>query len=225
MKTLSFTVGALSVLAASLVAVEARADYNESTQGDLSNANTTPTVIPVTVGSNVITGTTGTADGSQGTAGVDRDYFTITVPAGTVLSGIQQTAFSGAPAGDLVFFGVEPGTTFTDPTTVTPTQVLGYVLFGSNSENTNVLPGMSKGIDTGTGAATFGTPIGFTPPLHAGTYTFWIQDDTAPTTNYQFNFQIAPTSPALSSPFLALFAVGLLGFGLRRVRTARTGTV
>jgi hypothetical protein len=220
MKSVVFAVG---ILSASLVAAEARADYNETIQGDLSNANTAPTAIPVTLGANVITGTTGTADGFQGTAGVDRDYFTITVPQGDVLSGIQQTAFSSA-AGDLAFFGVEHGSTFTDPSTTTVSQVLGYVLVGSTSENTNVLPLMGQGIDTATGTTTFGVPVGFTPPLPAGTYTFWIQDGNSPTASYQFNFTIsqAPPVPALpGGALIGLLAIGLGGFGAFRARGAR----
>jgi hypothetical protein len=223
MKGLFFTVG---VLSASLVAAEARADYNETNQGDLSNANTAPTVIPVTLGANVVTGTTGTADGSQGTAGVDRDYFTITVPPGDVLSGIQQTAFTSASTGDLAFFGVQHGATFTDPGTTTVSQVLGYVLVGSASLNTNVLPLMGQGIDTATGTTTFGVPIGFTPPLPAGTYTFWIQDGNATSASYQFNFTISqtPPVPAMRGAFIALLAVGLMGFGAFRAGGARRGS-
>jgi len=222
MKPLTAALGLFSAVSVMLVSMEARANYNEATQGDLSNSNTAPTVIPVNLGSNVITGTTGTADGDQGTAGVDRDYFTITVPTGAVLSAITQTNFSApeAAAGDVAFFGVQAGTTFTSPTTTAASQLLGYVLFGANSENLNLEPDMAQGIDTATGTATFGAPAGFTPPLPAGTYTFWIQDDNSPTTNYQLNFQLTLSAPvpALPPAFAGLLALGLAAFGATRVR-------
>jgi hypothetical protein len=32
--------------------------------------------------------------------------------------------------------------------------------------------------------------IGFTPPLPAGSYTFWLQQGTPPSTTYQLNFNV-----------------------------------
>ena len=189
-----------------LFASAARADYTESVNGDLSNNNAAPTVIPLSVGPNVITGTTGTVAGVT-----DLDYFTITVPAGEVMRSITETGYSGAPAGNLSFIGVETGTTFTPASTTTAAQTLGYDHFSAAQLDTNILPIMG----TAAGA------IQFTPPLMPGSYTFWIQEANQPTVNYQFNLLLAPAAPALPALFWIPFAAGLLFVGMWGIRARR----
>jgi hypothetical protein len=75
---LSFVVLAVGVAAHSRGATV----YRESASGDLSNSGITPTVLPVSLGSNQIFGTTGRVTAT------DRDYFAITVPTGLQISQI-----------------------------------------------------------------------------------------------------------------------------------------
>src|SRR5947208_7419755 len=56
--------------------------YDENASGDLSDSGLSPTLLTVSVGSSQIFGVTGNR------TGFDRDYFTITVPTGAVLTSI-----------------------------------------------------------------------------------------------------------------------------------------
>src|ERR1700733_6275942 len=77
--------------------------YNESIDGDLSNVGTTPTVLTFSAGSNEGLGTTG-----RSASGVDRDYFTFTVPTGYLLSSL--TVLPGTTVGGAAsFIGMEAG--------------------------------------------------------------------------------------------------------------------
>ena len=192
-----------------LISSEALAEnYSESVSGDLSNNPAAPTVIPVSAGSNAITGTTGTVDGVT-----DLDYFTITVPPGSTLQSINETTYTlnGAPSTNLSFIGVESGTTFTPAATTTAAQTLGYDHFSLAQVNTNILPGMG----TAAGA------MDFTPPLGAGNYTFWIQEANQPLIGYGFNLVIAAQAPGVPPGFLIFVAAGMIFVGARATRAKR----
>src|SRR4051794_34165194 len=75
----------LAVLIAGLTPGNSRAGviYDETQSGDLSDDGSVPTVLAVAPGLNDVIGTTG-----RGTTGIDRDYFTFTVPAGMELASI-----------------------------------------------------------------------------------------------------------------------------------------
>jgi hypothetical protein len=151
--------------------------YNESVSGDLSNSGLTPTGLTVANGSNQVFGTTG-----AGTAGVDRDYFTFTVPAGLQLASI--TLLPGTMVGGASsFIGVEAGNQVTLPTNATVANgLLGWDHYTTSEINTNIL-------------ATLAIPAngssGFTPPLGAGSYSFWVQDFNAGPLAYGFDFNVA----------------------------------
>src|SRR3954453_16974381 len=77
--------------------------YDESVAGDLSNSGAGPTVVNLGFWSNLIFGSTGFEAGAM-----DRDYFSITVPAGAVLSSL--TVLPGTSVGgDVTFIGVQVG--------------------------------------------------------------------------------------------------------------------
>lgn len=76
--------------------------YDEGVSGDLPNSGLTPTPITLTVGADPITGTTGKL------GGVDRDYFTLTLPAGWQLD--AATVLAGTTTGgSSSFIGVAQG--------------------------------------------------------------------------------------------------------------------
>jgi hypothetical protein len=196
--------GALGLLAqASAVTI-----YREADDGDLSNNGLAPSGLSVSPGINELYGTTGRpAD----TAPPDRDYFTFTVPTGYQLVAIVVLPGT-APLGNLSFFGVEEGNQFTvSPTSFSADGLLGYVHY--NAANGNIIDdlGVAKSpAPPGTGNST-----GFTPPLHAGDYSFWVQETTVGSSPYGFAFQIQAVPEGAPGLFTAAGVVGTL-FAIRR---------
>src|SRR6478735_3993329 len=93
----------LAVSCAIFSSAQAAVVYDESVAGDLSNSGASPTVVHVGLGSNLISGSTGV-----GAAGIDRDYFSITVPSDAALGSL--TVLPGtSPSGDVTFIGVQVG--------------------------------------------------------------------------------------------------------------------
>jgi len=173
------------------------AGYSEAVSGDLSGSGLAPTFVSVAAGSNIISGTTG----NPGT-GVDRDYFTFTVPAGFALAGI--TVQPGTSVlGSLSFIGIQAGSQVTAPTGGPATVLLGYSHYNAADIGNNILPR----IGTGAGA------VGFTGALAAGNYSVWIQEFGAGTTPYGFDITLA----AVPEPAAAL----LMGGGLLAVLAVR----
>lgn len=156
--------------------------YNEAISGDLSNSGLTPTQLFVSLGLNDVLGSTG-----KSAAGViDRDYFTFTVPQGLELTGI--TVLSGTqtlgPLGES-FIGMESGPELTvNPATATDaTGLLGWDHYGLDNIGVNLLPQM--------GISSMNS-IGFSGPLPAGAYSFWVQEASVGSVNYDIEFTVAP---------------------------------
>jgi hypothetical protein len=175
-----------------LAAPLARASsWDESgAQGDLSNNRLAPSSLDLTPGDNTVSGSV--------IAG-DVDYLTIVVPAGFTLSQINLVSFTSVD--DLAFIGIQAGSTFTQPPTGTDvTQLLGWAHFGPTAP----VPYFDI-IGTGTGA------IGFSAPLPAGPYTLWIQQTSAQTVGYGWDFVVTGGSvPEPGSAALTLLGVGAL---------------
>jgi hypothetical protein len=157
--------------------------YNESVSGDLSNSGLAPTLLTISLGSNDLFGTTG----KTGTV-IDRDYFAFTVPQGAELTAI--TVLPGTMTlgtlGDS-FIGLESGPQMTVSTAATTAAgLLGWDHYGTGDIGVNILPLMG----TGLGAT------GFTGPLPAGTYSFWVQEASAGTVPYGLEFTVATPEPA-----------------------------
>jgi hypothetical protein len=170
--------------------------YNEATQGDLSNSGLNPTPITVTSGSNQIFGTTG-----RGTNALDRDYFTITIPAGLQLTSIMEMAGTSV-GGAVSFIGIQAGNQVTVPTNaVDATGLLGWSHYGGATQDTDILAAMSIP-DQGSS--------GFTRPLNAGNYSFWIQDFNAGSFSYGFDLVLAPVASPVPEP--QSYAMMLGGF-------------
>lgn len=178
--------------------------YDESISGDLSNSGLAPTLLTVSLGSNELFGTTG----KNATTGIiDRDYFTFTVPQGleltaiTLLPGTETLGTLGAS-----FIGIESGPQVTVSTAATDaTGLLGWYHYTTGDIGVDILPLMGT---SGLGST------GFTAPLPAGTYSFWVQEASVGTVAYGLDFTIAP-EPASWTMLLTGLAM-LVGKTARR---------
>ncbi|HXC94855.1 MAG TPA: hypothetical protein VNU92_04095 [Edaphobacter sp.] len=195
-----------------LCSVAAHGDtiYNEAVSGDLSNSGLTPTLLTVSLGSNDVFGTTGkTAAGI-----IDRDYFTFTVPNGEYLTAITVlpgTTTLGALGES--FIGLESGPEVTVLTGATDaTGLLGWFHYGTDDIGEDILPMMGT---SGLGST------GFTAPLPAGTYSFWVQEASVGTVNYGLEFTVATPEPASVTMMLTGLAA-LLGKTARRTARSRS---
>lgn len=182
--------------------------YDEAINGDLSTNFSSPTSVFIQEGSNQIYGTTGRVAGV-----IDRDYFTITIPVGHRLVGIDVLPnTTGDNTGALVsFISVQAGSTGTNPSTAQiplAASLLGYHLFGPADIGQDILDNM------GQSNLLFVAAQGFTPPLGAGTYTFWVQE-TVSTINYGFDLKVAPEPESLMLLIVGLTAM-LVGKPMRR---------
>lgn len=190
-----FTSAALALVAASVVVPHAAAQtgWDEPTQGDLSSDRFQPTQVPLAFGDNRVIGTT--QDG-------DRDFLTITLAPGQQLGSLfLENYFSEDGAS---FIGMQAGNFLSvDPDDATPSDLLGWALFGPlhNNVGLDILPEMGDN---------FGI-VGFVPPLPSGTYTFWIQQLGLPT-DYTFNFVVVPAPSAMG----LLAGAGVLAMIRRR---------
>jgi PEP-CTERM motif len=181
--------------------------YNESVSGDLSNSGLTPTVMTVASGSNQVLGTTGT-----GVTGVDRDYFTFNVPAGLQLASI--TLLPGTSIGGAFsFIGMEAGNQVTLATNVAVANgLLGWDHYSAAEINTNILATM---------AVPANGSSGFTSPLGAGSYAFWVQDFNTGPLAYGFDFNVTAAAAVPEPGTGWIFLVGFTFVGVVMGRKLR----
>ncbi|MBV8036168.1 PEP-CTERM sorting domain-containing protein [Roseateles sp.] len=182
--------------AALLVAVassQAAIVWDEAIQGDLSDNGLAPTVIAMAPGRNLVLGTMGDAG-----HGVDRDYFSFTVPAGHVLAELWLLPVTGV-SGSASFFGIQAGPQLT----VTPSgggieAFYGFNHYGGEQIGSDILVAM-VGADKA--------------PIPAGTWSVWLQE-TGGQVSYGLDFVITSAVP---EPAAALcLGLGLLGLACRR---------
>lgn len=176
---------------ASLAAV-----YDEAVDGDLSNQRLAPTALSIGLESNRLLGNIHSNE---------VDYFTIRVPTGSVMSAIVVDDYRSLNS--RAFIGFQAGTTVSfEPIDADPALLLGYAHYGFDTPaGTNLLPIMA----TAFGAA------GFTSPLAAGDYTFWLNQTEPIDAAYAFSFVVVP-EPAMAS---LLIAAGAIAASRRRVAT------
>lgn len=185
--------------------------FNESISGDLANSGLSPTVLTVALGSNQVFGTTGK---NANTLIIDRDYFTFAVPQGMVLSAI--TVLPGTqtlgPLGDS-FIGMEAGPQVTVLTSATSAAgLLGWDHYDTGDIGNNILPDMGS---AGLGAT------GFTSPLRAGTYSFWVQEASVGTVSYGFDFTVTAVPEPSSWPILLAGLTLMIIYGCVITKTHR----
>ncbi|MBL0926773.1 MAG: hypothetical protein IBJ11_03860 [Phycisphaerales bacterium] len=184
-----------TVLAVAACAPTAMANdlWTETTDGDLSDDRLNPTALVTQPGDNFLFGSLG---GMRGDGFVDRDYFSITIPAGFRLAQLILTDYlSNDP---VAFIAIQPGPVFPNsPSTVRPGDLLGWLHMGSGDVGTDILPQMGQ------------NGQGFVPPLPGSVYTFWAQQ-TGLATDWVANFVVQPVpTPAalgLAGPALAAMA-------------------
>jgi len=147
-------------------------DYAESVNGDLSGNRLTPTNLGILkIGSNTVAGST---------INGDLDYYRVHVPVGTQMTQMNLTHF--ASEDDLGFIALQNGTQFTETNNApNVANILGYTHFGSTATLALVGTDILDNIGTGAGS------IGFSPPLPAGDYTFWVQQTDVISVAYRFD--------------------------------------
>jgi uncharacterized protein (TIGR03118 family) len=179
--------------------------YNEAVSGDLSNNGLLPTAVALGAGSNLVLGSTG----NPGT-GVDLDYFTVTVAAGTQLTALKVMAGT-APLG-LAFLGLQAGSQVTvSPSSGSPAGLLGWSHYAASDIGADILPR----IGTGFGAS------GFSGPLGPGSYAFWIQDFNGGVSSYALDLTVAAVPEPAAAPGLLCGLAALAGLARRRRRSRR----
>jgi hypothetical protein len=192
-------------------------NYNEGTQGDLSDLPGAPTTIGVlTASDNYIVGSTiPSGDPIPGGHGAltnqDNDFFTFTVAAGHQLSAFDIVGDTTINTGDRFFLGIySGGTASVDPTNPTPAGLLGYTLPGTPQIGTDVLPDLAASDEAGFPPL----PTHFSGALGAGTYTVWLVDGDSPV-SYDLDLHVASV-PEPATWSLMIGGVGLMGARLRR---------
>ena len=170
--------------------------YSEAVSGDLSDSGLSPTVIGLAAGSNQILGSTGR--NAAGT--VDRDYFTVSVPAGLSLTALIELPGTTTGGAGVSFIGLQSGAQVTlAPTATSAAGLLGWSHYGA-TPNVDLLPAIGA---SGNGAS------GFAPPLPAGRYAFWVQELAAGSFSYGFDLVLDAPRAAVPEPTsLALAALG-----------------
>ena len=194
-----------AAVCALLAAAPAKATlYDEAVSGDLSNDKGAPTALTLTTGSNSVIGTVnGFGNGDP------QDWVSFTIPTGFVMTSYVNSTYDSTD--DQGFTGFQAGSSFSGDEFVAGSYA-GYAHFGNEATNpdgtppkstvgVNLLPLMANpSFAPGT--------TGFTPPLHAGTYTFLIQQGDPSTTNYQFDMNVRSVPEPGSS--LYLLGMGVL---------------
>ncbi len=187
---------ALSALAPATAQAGVAGGWDEAVNGDLSGDGLAPNFVSLSAGSNLLRGTTGR---DAGTSLVDRDYFSISVPAGFELS--SMTVLEGtASIGFGSFIGLVAGNTVpVSPDAPDASGLLGWTLYDAGNVGGDLLLFMSP--------PSFGS-TGFTPPLPAGEYSFWIQETGTGVATYNFDMNlVAVPEPATLLSMLAGLAL------------------
>ena len=186
-------------------------NWNELFEGEFFGDGNAPTsLFTLGTGSNLIEGT---ISGVNGVA-TDIDIWNFTIAAGYYLSGINLVTYSdngfGAPLGTISsFMAIDDALTIN---TGDPSQHLSNGLWNEQSPDggattfTNLLAILEAGPEFG------GT--GFSGPLPAGDYTFWVQETASPGVtldiSYCIEFVVTPVPEPGSAVLLGLAGLALM---------------
>jgi len=190
--------------------------FDEAVSGDLSNNKAAPTALTLTPGSNSVIGTVAGFP-PEGTD--PQDWVSFTIPAGFVMTSYVNSKYDSTD--DQGFTGFQFGSSFSGDEFVAGSYA-GYAHFGFAATNPdgNPVPASTVGVNL---LPLMANPsfapgaTGFSPPLHAGTYTFLIQQGNPVTTGYQFDMNVRSVSvPEPGSSLCLLGMGGLAILALRR---------
>lgn len=190
----------LAALACSIACTaQAGVIWDESANGDFSNDGLAPTALVLTSGSSSVLGTTGNSG-----QGIDRDYFSITIPAGAVLTSLTVLGNTNVSGGSS-FIGLQSGAQLTvSPTGMGAENLVGYMHYGNDFIGVDLLPLLAPAFHGG---------------LPSGTYSLWVQETGGPAT-YGFAFNVAAVPVPGAALLLGSGLLGLIGVG-RRNRNSR----
>lgn len=183
--------------------------WDEQSQGDLSGDRLMPTALTLSPGDNLLFGI---ITGDDGTGRIDRDYFSVTIPSGYRLTQLVFGSYLSKDAA--AFIGIQPGPVFPNaPEGVTPGDLLGWAIFGAELVGSDILPIIGS------------NGQGFTPPLEAGTFSFWVQQ-TGEFTEWSADFVVEEV-PAPGSVSMLVIAASMTGIqrrgGRQHARLPRAG--
>lgn len=164
--------------------------FDEGISGDLSGTFGAPTPVVFSAGPNTVIGQVGNNGNTGATNGQDADYFTFSVPAGASISSITIDLYTFAPS--------DPGVSFMG--TVAASSFAGQA--AGNVDNFVLFNAGSGNVISGLGGS-----------LGAGDHSFWIQETSPNTVNYQVTFTQVP-EPAVGT--LGGLVVGALSLRRRR---------
>jgi hypothetical protein len=167
------------------------ANHDESVNGDLSTDPAAPTVLPLSIGSNVVTGTTGNPAGI-----IDRDYITFTLPPGHLLVGLN---LLGLAPNNLAFTSFNAGTTSFVPSGATAALFLAGIHIEASMIGTDLMPLFVSSSVTGNSLPA--------PNLPAGDYCFLIQQTSPITQSYSLDFIVAGPVPTQNQTWGAIKAL------------------
>lgn len=188
----------VAVLCGNAIAAQAAMVWDEAANGDLSGNGLSPTTLTLAAGSNTVLGTTGVP--GNGSGGIDRDYFSFTVPTGMYLASIILRPETNV-IGGVSFAAMQVGPQVTvNPDTGSPiTSLLWYGHYDTSLTGADILGYLGPG------------------SLPAGTYSMWVQDTGGGSTDYGFDLNVAPVPlPGAAG----LLISGLAGLGVLRRRRA-----
>jgi hypothetical protein len=164
--------------------------YDEAVDGDLSDDWLAPTQFPAFgIGQSVATMSVINSDDTE--LG-DRDYFTITVPAGLQLDSITLLSLDAPGVDNIAFVGIQAGDQVTvDPAFPNPAPLLGWLLTQDSNVGNDILS-IAIGEEN--------TPLG------PGQYSFWVQQTGQDLTTLSFGFNISqiPTPSGVGLAGLAM---------------------
>ncbi|MEL6796369.1 MAG: GC-type dockerin domain-anchored protein, partial [Planctomycetota bacterium] len=148
--------------------------HNETVDGDLADDPNAPSALAFELGSNVVEGRVNL---SNDTANGDRDFITLSVPAGQALTGL--TLLNWDP-NNIGFIAVNAGSTGFVPSGATNAQFLAGVLVDTSNEEDNLLSNfVSQSVTQNSLSAA---------ELTEGDYTFVIQQTSDLTQDYALDF-------------------------------------
>lgn len=168
---------ALVLLLVALAVPVSAANHNEAVDGDLSTDPNVPTPLALTLGSNLLTGTTGNIGGI-----IDRDYITFNVPNGFALTGLTLLTFT---PNNLAFAAFNSGTVSFVPSGATALLFLAGIHPDGSMLGTNLMPVFVNSSVTGNSL-----PV---PLLGPGDYCFLIQQTSPLTQEYSLDFILEGT--------------------------------